>query len=175
MASLYCDAGLCKLCPVPKNILLSVTSIPGAFQTADPDGANFLTLVEEGFYVGLVFHRVIPNFMIQAGGYDAELNYQPRDGQVDNESFNGLRNKRYTVAMARLSDPDSADTQFFINVRDNPHLDAQPGEPGYTVFARVVDGMDVIETIELTDTHLRMGMAAVPEQAIVILAAELQQ
>ena len=137
--------------------------------------ANFLALVEEDFYVGLVFHRVIPNFMIQAGGYDAELTYRPRDGQVDNESFNGLRNKRYTVAMARLSDPDSADTQFFINVRDNPHLDAQPGEPGYTVFGRVVSGMDVIETIELTDTHLRMGMAAVPEKAIVILATELQQ
>ena len=137
--------------------------------------ANFLALVEEGFYVGLVFHRVIPNFMVQAGGYDAELAYRPRDGQVDNESFNGLRNKRYTVAMARLSDPDSADTQFFINVRDNPHLDAQPGEPGYTVFGRVVSGMDVIETIELTDTHLRMGMAAVPEKAIVILATELQQ
>ena len=137
--------------------------------------ANFLALVEEDFYVGLVFHRVIPNFMVQAGGYDAELTYRPRDGQVDNESFNGLRNKRYTVAMARLSDPDSADTQFFINVRDNPHLDAQPGEPGYTVFGRVVSGMDVIETIELTDTHLRMGMAAVPEKAIVILATELQQ
>lgn len=137
--------------------------------------ANFLALVEEDFYVGLVFHRVIPNFMVQAGGYDAELTYRPRDGQVDNESFNGLRNKRYTVAMARLSDPDSADTQFFVNVRDNPHLDAQPGEPGYTVFGRVVSGMDVIETIELTDTHLRMGMAAVPEKAIVILATELQQ
>ena len=137
--------------------------------------ANFLALIEEGFYVGLVFHRVIPNFMIQAGGYDAELTYRPRDGQVDNESFNGLRNKRYTVAMARLSDPNSADTQFFINVRDNPQLDAQPGEPGYTVFGRVVSGMDVIETIELTDTHLRMGMAAVPEKAIVILATELQQ
>ena len=137
--------------------------------------ANFLALVEEGFYVGLVFHRVIPNFMVQAGGYDAELTYRPRDGQVDNESFNGLRNKRYTVAMARLGDPDSADTQFFINVRDNPHLDAQSGEPGYTVFGRVVSGMDVIETIELTDTHLRMGMAAVPEKAIVILATELQQ
>ena len=137
--------------------------------------ANFLALVEEGFYVGLVFHRVIPNFMVQAGGYDAELTYRPRDGQVDNESFNGLRNKRYTVAMARLSDPDSADTQFFINVRDNPHLDAQSGEPGYTVFGRVVSGMDVIETIELTDTHLRMGMAAVPEKAIVILATELHQ
>ena len=80
--------------------------------------ANFLTLVEEGFYVGLVFHRVIPNFMIQAGGYDAELNYQPAM-QVDNESFNGLRNKRY-VAMVRLSDPDSADTCFY-------HYDNPPG------------------------------------------------
>ena len=135
--------------------------------------ANFLSLVEEKFYDGLVFHRVIPNFMIQTGGYDAQLNYKPRDGQVDNESFNGLRNKRYTVAMARLNDPDSADTQFFINVRDNPHLDPQQQEPGYTVFGRVVDGLDVIETIELTDTHLRMGMAAVPEQAIVILETQL--
>ena len=136
--------------------------------------ANFLSLVEEEFYVGLVFHRVIPNFMIQAGGYDAQLNYKPSERKVPNESFNGLSNKRYTVAMARLSDPDSADTQFFINVRDNPHLDANQGEPGYSVFGRVVDGMDVIETIELTDTHLRMGMAAVPEKAIVILATELQ-
>ena len=136
--------------------------------------ANFLSLVEEEFYVGLVFHRVIPNFMIQAGGYDAQLNYKPSERKVPNESFNGLSNKRYTVAMARLSDPDSADTQFFINVRDNPHLDANQGEPGYSVFGRVVDGMDVIETIELTDTHLRMGMAAVPEKAIVISATELQ-
>lgn len=136
--------------------------------------ANFLSLVAEEFYVGLVFHRVIPNFVIQAGGYDAQLNYKPSERKVPNESFNGLSNKRYTVAMARLDDPDSADTQFFINVRDNPHLDADQGEPGYSVFGRVVDGMDVIETIELTDTHLRMGMAAVPEQAIVILATELQ-
>ena len=136
--------------------------------------ANFLSLVEEEFYVGLVFHRVIPNFMIQAGGYDAQLNYKPSERKVPNESFNGLSNKRYTVAMARLSDPDSADTQFFINVRDNPHLDANQGEPGYSVFGRVVDGMDVIETIELTDTHLHMGMAAVPEKAIVISATELQ-
>ena len=136
--------------------------------------ANFLSLVEDEFYVGLVFHRVIPNFMIQAGGYDAQLNYKPSERKVPNESFNGLSNKRYTVAMARLSDPDSADTQFFINVRDNPHLDANQGEPGYSVFGRVVDGMDVIETIELTDTHLRMGMAAVPEKAIVISATELQ-
>ena len=74
--------------------------------------------------------------------------------------------------MARLNDPDSADTQFFINVRINPHLDAQPGQPGYTVFGKV-DGLDVIETIELTDTHLRMGMVAVPEETIIIVATKL--
>ena len=135
--------------------------------------ANFLSLVEEEFYVGLVFHRVIPNFMIQAGGYDSDLNYKASERRVENESFNGLKNKRLTLAMARLNDPDSADTQFFINVRDNPHLDAQPGQPGYTVFGKVVDGLDVIETIELTDTHLRMGMVAVPEETIIIVATKL--
>ena len=135
--------------------------------------ANFLSLVEEEFYVGLVFHRVIPNFMIQAGGYDSDLNYKTSERRIENESFNGLKNKRLTLAMARLNDPDSADTQFFINVRDNPHLDAQPGQPGYTVFGKVVDGHDVIETIELTDTHLRMGMVAVPEETIIIVATKL--
>ena len=135
--------------------------------------ANFLSLVEEEFYVGLVFHRVIPNFMIQAGGYDGDLNYKASERRVENESFNGLKNKRFTIAMARLNDPDSADTQFFINVRDNPHLDAQPGQPGYTVFGKVVDGLDVIEAIELTDTHLRMGMVAVPEETIIIVATKL--
>ena len=135
--------------------------------------ANFLSLVEEEFYVGLVFHRVIPNFMIQAGGYDGDLNYKASERRIENESFNGLKNKRLTIAMARLNDPDSADTQFFINVRDNPHLDAQPGQPGYTVFGKVVDGLDVIETIELTDTHLRMGMVAVPEETITIVATKL--
>ena len=135
--------------------------------------ANFLSLVEEEFYVGLVFHRVIPNFMIQAGGYDSDLNYKASERRIENESFNGLKNKRLTLAMARLNDPDSADTQFFINVRDNPHLDAQPGQPGYTVFGKVVGGLDVIETIELTDTHLRMGMVAVPEETIIIVATKL--
>ena len=134
--------------------------------------ANFLTLVEQEFYVGLVFHRVIPNFMIQTGGYDSDLNYKSSERRVENESFNGLKNKRFTLAMARLDDPDSADTQFFINVRDNPHLDSRQGKPGYSVFGRIVDGHDVIETIELADTHLRMGMVAVPEESIVILATK---
>ncbi len=137
--------------------------------------ANFLNLVEAEFYTGLIFHRVIPNFMIQAGGYDVGINYKETGGiGVPNESFNGLRNKRGSVAAARLDDPDSASTQFFINVRDNFYLDAKPGQPGYTVFARVIDGFDTVERIELTDTHLRKGMAGVPEQPITILSVTAQ-
>ena len=137
--------------------------------------ANFLNLVEAEFYTGLIFHRVIPNFMIQAGGYDVGVNYKETGGiSVPNESLNGLRNKRGSVAAARLDDPDSASTQFFINVRDNFYLDAKPGQPGYTVFARVIDGFDTVERIELTDTHLRKGMAGVPEQPITILSVTAQ-
>ena len=135
---------------------------------------NFLNLVEQEFYSGLIFHRVIPNFMIQAGGYEVGVKYRDHgDNMVPNESYNGLKNKRFSVAAARTDDPDSADTQFYINVVDNPFLDAQPNKPGYTVFGRVIDGFDTVERIELTDTNLRMGMAGVPEQPIVIVAVTL--
>ncbi|MEQ8485416.1 MAG: peptidylprolyl isomerase [Pseudomonadales bacterium] len=133
--------------------------------------ANFLRLVDDGFYDGLIFHRVIANFVIQAGGYDAAMAYREPPGTVANESFNGLKNVRGTVAMARLADPDSADSQFFINVNDNAHLDATPGQPGYTVFARVVGGMDVVTDIELVDTGRRAGMVGVPEAPVVIESA----
>ena len=136
---------------------------------------NFLDLVEQEFYPGLIFHRVIPGFMIQAGGYDADINYREHeDIAVPNESFNGLKNRRGSVAAARLDDPDSADTQFFINVANNVFLDAKPSQPGYTVFGRVTDGFDTIERIELTDTHLRKGMAGVPEEAIIILGVSVR-
>lgn len=130
--------------------------------------ANFLERVDEGFYEGLIFHRVVAGFVIQTGGYDAGLNYREPPGNVPNESANGLRNSRGTLAMARLTDPDSANTQFFINVKDNGHLDAAAGQPGYTVFGRVVDGMDVVTEIELSDTTRQGGMAGVPETPIVI-------
>jgi peptidyl-prolyl cis-trans isomerase A (cyclophilin A) len=132
---------------------------------------NFLTLIEENFYDGLVFHRVIPNFMIQAGGYTEDLTYRSTNRAVVNESFNGLKNRKYTLAMARLDHPDSADTQFFINVSNNTHLDATPEGPGYTVFGRVISGKDVIETIELVDTGIKQGMVAVPEVPIIITQA----
>lgn len=129
---------------------------------------NFLERVDEGFYEGLIFHRVVAGFVIQTGGYDAGLNYREPPGNVPNESANGLRNSRGTLAMARLNDPDSANTQFYINVKDNTHLDGAPGQPGYTVFGRVVEGMDVVTEIELSDTGRRGGMAGVPDTPIVI-------
>jgi len=129
---------------------------------------NFLTLVDEEFYHGLVFHRVIANFMIQAGGYDADLQYKQASKTVPNESFNDVKHTRGTIAMARLNDPDSANSQFFINVADNPNLNADGSKAGYTVFGKVSAGMDVVDAIELVNTHLRRGMAAVPEEPVII-------
>ncbi len=133
---------------------------------------NFLRLVDDGFYDGLVFHRVVAGFVVQAGGYDAQLNHRPAPGTVMNESDNGLANRRGSVAMARRSDPDSAEAQFYINVQDNPNLDAQPGRPGYTVFGQVIAGMEAVTDIELSDTEMKNGMAGVPVQPIVIEEAK---
>jgi cyclophilin family peptidyl-prolyl cis-trans isomerase len=132
--------------------------------------ANFLQLVKERHYDGLIFHRVIANFMIQAGGYTNELEYRDSEKIVKNESNNGLPNTRGTIAMARTSDPDSASAQFYINVKDNKHLDYKDQTPGYTVFGFVTKGMEVIEKIELVDTHIKNGMPAVPEEPIVIIS-----
>jgi len=132
---------------------------------------NFLKLVDDGFYNGLIFHRVVPGFVIQTGGYDANLTYRDPPGTVVNESRNGLSNQMYSVAMARLSDPDSADTQFFINVKHNPHLDGSRVQPGYTVFGQVIAGKEVVHEIEQVDTHMEGGMVGVPETDVVILRA----
>ena len=132
---------------------------------------NFLGYVEQGFYEGLVFHRVIEDFMIQTGGFDAELTYRdPTLGRVRNESVGGPLNLRGTVAMARQRNPDSADSQFFINVGDNPHLNADGQRPGYTVFGRVVEGMDVVDRISFVRTGRREGMYDVPLESVVIEA-----
>lgn len=134
--------------------------------------ANFLDLVDSGFYDGLIFHRVVANFVVQTGGYDRNMQSREPPRTVPNEAANGLRNRRGTVAMARLDDPDSADSQFFINVNDNPHLDRSADGPGYTVFGRVVAGLETaVVSIELVDTHLVNGMAGVPVTPIVIRKA----
>lgn len=108
---------------------------------------NFLRYCNDGFYAGTIFHRVIPGFVVQAGGMTFDYVKKETRDPVVNESQNGLRNQRGTVAMARLPDPDSATSQFFINLNNNTHLDATKDAPGYTVFGRVTNGMDVIQKI----------------------------
>lgn len=169
-------SGLGATAPVyAENPRVAVTTEFGTFEIelleklSPRTVSNFLQLVEDEFYDGLVFHRVIANFMVQGGGYTADLKYKPGPNKVPNESFNGVKNTRGTVAMARLSDPDSADTQFFINVGDNPHLDADGNQAGYAVFGRISSGMEVVQRIELVNTSLRQGMAAVPDTAVVIV------
>lgn len=125
-------------------------------------------LIDGGFYNGLLFHRVMAGFVVQAGGYDRDMNLREAPATVANESNNGLSNSKGTLAMARLQDPDSADTQWFINVVNNRRLDARPNRPGYTVFGRVSAGWEVVVAIELTNTRVRNGMAGVPETPVEI-------
>jgi peptidyl-prolyl cis-trans isomerase A (cyclophilin A) len=129
---------------------------------------NFLEYVDAGFYDGLIFPRVEAGFVIQTGGYDAQLNRREPGEEIPLETRSGLRNLRAMVAMARLDDPNSASAQFFINMRNNAHLDRGPDRPGYAVFGRVVAGMDVAQTIELSETGIKNGMAAVPLKPVVI-------
>ena len=120
--------------------------------------ANFKQYVDDEFYNGTVFHRVIPNFMIQAGGFTAALEEKPTRDPIVNESRNKLHNTRGTLAMARTSDPDSATAQFFINQRSNLRLDWTPGNEGYTVFGEVLEGMQVVDIIALSDTSQAQAM-----------------
>ena len=113
---------------------------------------NFLTYVDAGYYDGTVFHRVISNFMIQGGGFTTEMKEKPTRDPIVNESSNKLHNTRGTLAMARTSDPNSATAQFFINQRSNLRLDWTPGSEGYAVFGEVIEGMQVVDIIALTDT-----------------------
>ena len=139
---------------------------------------NFLRYVDDGHYDGTVFHRVISNFMIQGGGFDTELKEKPTRDPIVNESKNKLHNTRGTLAMARTSDPDSAASQFFINQRSNLRLDWSGGKDGYTVFGEVIDGMQVVDIISLTDTGSAQAQTTrgptvfqdVPAEPIVILS-----
>lgn len=129
---------------------------------------NFVQYVKAGFYNGTTFHRVIPNFMIQGGGYDIKGDLKPTRDPIANEAKNGLRNREYTIAMARTADPDSANSQFFINTNDNRFLD-YPGQDGwgYAVFGKVIKGADVVDKIESVQT----GRRDKPLQDIVIESA----
>ncbi len=136
--------------------------------------ANFLKYVEDGFYDGTVFHRVIPGFMIQAGGFTADMRQKKTRETITSEAGNGLKNNRGTIAMARKNDPDSAASQFFVNVVNNSYLDYVEGRnPGYTVFGRVVEGMDVVDAIAAVKTTTRGGLQNVPVEPVVINSAKV--
>ncbi|HUS24364.1 MAG TPA: peptidylprolyl isomerase [Candidatus Binatia bacterium] len=114
--------------------------------------ANFVEYARSGHYDGTVFHRIIPGFMAQGGGFGQDYRQKPTRAPIANEGGNGLKNKRGTVAMARTSDPDSATAQFFINLVDNGFLDRSPGNDGYAVFGKVVEGMDVVDKMAAIPT-----------------------
>jgi len=136
---------------------------------------NFLAYVKSGFYAGTIFHRVMPGFMIQGGGFDASLVEKPTRPPVKNEARNGLRNLRGTLAMARTSDPHSATSQFFINLKSNPALDfgvARDGW-GYAVFGEVIEGMEVVDRIAAVPTTSRGVHDDVPRMAVTIKAVRL--
>jgi peptidyl-prolyl cis-trans isomerase B (cyclophilin B) len=135
---------------------------------------NFVTYVKSGHYDGTIFHRVIDGFMIQGGGFDTDMKQKSTNDPIDNEAGNGLKNDRYTVAMARTSDPHSATAQFFINVGDNEFLN-YPGSDGwgYAVFGKVSDGEDVVDAIRAVKTGRKSMFSDVPVETVVIEKAEV--
>ncbi|AFP30661.1 peptidylprolyl isomerase [Marinobacter sp. BSs20148] len=135
--------------------------------------ANFLEYVRSGFYQGTVFHRVIPGFMVQGGGFSSDLQSQETRAPIRNEATPSLPNLRGTVAMARTNAPDSATAQFFVNLTDNDFLNPNSRGAGYAVFGKVVSGMDVIDAIANTETGSRKGMSDVPLQTITIESMSL--
>ncbi len=131
--------------------------------------ANFLQYVDDGFYAGTIFHRVMPEFMIQGGGFTPGMNRKPTRRPIKNEAKNGLKNKRGTIAMARTGDPHSATAQFFINVVDNAALDYPSRDGwGYCVFGKVVDGMDVVDKIKSVETGTEGQYKNVPKEDVII-------
>ncbi len=160
-AVLLC-AGFLFGAPVPKdlakpNVVVIDTSMGTIEVELNPEKApktvaNFLKYVDDGFYDGLVFHRVIPKFMIQGGGVDKEMVQKKPRSPIANESTNGLANERGTISMARAAASDSATSQFFINTKDNLQLDFTDRNPGYCVFGKVVKGMDIVDKIAAVKT-----------------------
>jgi len=145
----------------------------------DPDKAprsvaNFLRYVDAGHYDGTIFHRVIPTFMVQGGGYDAKIEKRPVNTPVQNEADNGLKNLRGTVAMARTGDPHSATSQFYINLVDNAKLDPNEQRWGYCVFGTVVSGMEVVDAIAKLPTGSRGDIPSdVPKTDVVVQKMEI--
>ena len=135
---------------------------------------NFVTYVKDAFFDATIFHRVIPNFMIQGGGFTEDMMQKPTRDQIKNEADNGLPNKRGSIAMARTPDPDSASSQFFINLKDNDFLNYTAPTAqgwGYCVFGQVTEGMDVVDNIARVQTTSQMGHGDVPVEPVIIHSA----
>jgi cyclophilin family peptidyl-prolyl cis-trans isomerase len=151
------------------NIVIEVS------ETAAPvSSANFLRYVKEGFFDGVIFHRVIPGFMLQAGGFTPDMQQKAVHEPIVNEGRNGLKNDRGTLAMARTNDPNSATSQFFINLVNNDFLNyAGPQKPGYAVFGKVVEGMDVVDAIAQVKTANKGMHQNVPVDPVIIKSAKV--
>lgn len=141
------------------------------FKNTPKTAENFVKYAQDGFYDGTIFHRVINGFMIQGGGFEADMKQKSPNAAIKNEANTGQQNKRGTIAMARTSDPHSATAQFFINVADNDFLNFSSETPngwGYCVFGKVTDGMDVVDKIKAVATTTNRGHENVPTDAVVI-------
>lgn len=148
------------------------------FEEAAPISAkNFLDYARQGFYDGTIFHRVIDGFMIQGGGFTEEMKQKKNSAPIKNEGGNGKKNVKYTLAMARTSDPNSATSQFFINVSDNGFLDRDQSQDGhgYAVFGQVTDGTDVVDKIAKVKTGVKSGMSDVPRETVLIESVEVSE
>ena len=130
--------------------------------------ANFKKYVEDGFFDGTIFHRIVPGFVIQAGGFTEDMSQKKTKAPIKNEADNGLKNARGTLSMARTNDINSATSQFFVNLKDNDFLDHSRGNFGYAVFARVTEGMDVIAKIAAVETGRKRGFDDVPVEAVIM-------
>ncbi|MCG8610693.1 MAG: peptidyl-prolyl cis-trans isomerase [Pseudomonadales bacterium] len=144
-----------------------------------PDAApisvrNFLNYVRSGYYENTLFHRVIPNFMVQAGGFNEQMQRKETEAPIQNEANNGLKNQRGTIAMARTNQVHSATSQFFINVVDNNYLNHSPSSFGYAVFGRVIEGMEIADNISKVSTGYYQGMQNVPVTPIKITKATIK-
>ncbi len=171
-----------KMSDTPSKVKLT-TSLGEIIIQLNPEkapisSANFLTYVNEGFYNNTIFHRVIPGFMAQGGGFDTDFNQKAVHDPIKNEADNGLTNKRGTLAMARTNVPDSATAQFFINYKDNAslnHTSPTSSGWGYAVFGEVIEGMDVVDQMAKQPTGNRGGHQDVPKTDIIVEKAEVVQ
>ncbi|MDI1279160.1 peptidylprolyl isomerase [Methylobacter sp.] len=169
-----------KMSDTPSKVKLT-TSLGEIIIQLNPEkapisSANFLTYVNEGFYNNTIFHRVIPGFMAQGGGFDTDFNQKAVHDPIKNEANNGLPNKRGSIAMARTNVPDSATAQFFINYKDNAslnHTSPTPSGWGYAVFGEVIEGMDVVDAMAKQPTGNRGGHQDVPKTDIIVEKAEV--